>query len=662
MPKVVAIIIARMGSTRLPGKVLMPLGYSRVVLDWVADGSCQTTGIDETWVATSTDPRDDAIESWCKDAGLPFHRGSETDVLARVYECAVKASADYIVRITGDCPFLDSNVIAELIALRHKTHADYASNVNPPTYPDGLDAEVFSMEALTAAHHEATRESDRDTVTQYIVRNGLRWHSQTLVCPIPGLHRERWVLDTQEDYEFCCQLWERLPDAWNYLSILKILDQEPDLRLINARHKRNERFFGSLADELDAGPRNYQNSRKLLARACTVMPYGAGTYSKSHVAWGTTNGPLYLDRGQAGRVFDVDGNDYVDCIGALLPVILGYCDPDVDEAVRTQQCKGVSFSLGTKIEIDLAEQFCDFVPSAEQVFFCKNGSDALSGAVRLARLITGESHVQIFEGAYHGWHDWALWGDPIRGNGTTPQHVWRLKPGEMPKAKTAAIIVEPDAHAREDLQYLRTWCLSNNALLIFDENVTGMRWPSGSAQASYNIQPDLSCFGKSIANGYPLAALCGKREFMQRIAPHPKHIDPNIFFSGTFWGDTLGMAAAQATIEKCRARKVWFELEMLASELMTATAKSAKARVVEHLFSMGPPPLYRFTWSNPKLAAAFRHHMAQAGVLIYSSFNLCLAHTGSDIMRVCLALDYAFERIAAGDTNYHAPSTGIMRR
>src|SRR5882762_3160543 len=160
--KVVAIIQARMGSTRLPGKVMMPLD-TFPVLAWCVRAARAAPGIDEVWVATSTLPADDAITSWCRDHDIDFWRGSETDVLGRFYDCTMPlAGEDIILRLTGDCPFLDPQVIGSIVRLIKQKGADYCSNVSPRTYPDGLDVEAFTMNTLAFADREATRPIDRD--------------------------------------------------------------------------------------------------------------------------------------------------------------------------------------------------------------------------------------------------------------------------------------------------------------------------------------------------------------------------------------------------------------------------------------------------------------------------------------------------------------------
>jgi glutamate-1-semialdehyde 2,1-aminomutase/spore coat polysaccharide biosynthesis protein SpsF len=165
--KTVAIIQARMGSTRLPDKVLADLA-GKPVLAWVVRAARATLGVDDIWVATSTAAGDDAIAAWCRANGTSFHRGSESDVLDRYAGAAKSSDADVVIRLTADCPLLDPAVIGQTVRLRAMTGADYASNIDPPTWPDGLDCEVVTAAALRAAAAEATRPSDREHVTPFI--------------------------------------------------------------------------------------------------------------------------------------------------------------------------------------------------------------------------------------------------------------------------------------------------------------------------------------------------------------------------------------------------------------------------------------------------------------------------------------------------------------
>jgi glutamate-1-semialdehyde 2,1-aminomutase len=629
--KVVAIIQARMGSTRLSGKVLMDLG-GHPVLEWVVRACRAAPGLDEVWVATSTLPADDKIAVWCGGRDIPFYRGSETDVLDRMYSCAFYANATVVLRLTGDCPFLDPQVIGGVVRIMKDSPAcQFASNVSPRTYPDGLDVQAMSINALTCAQFEAARPIDRDCVATWIERNRSRFAAETLINPIPNLQDERWVLDTHDDFTFCQAIVSRWP--WHkgppsQLDILGILDHHPQLRQLNPGIM-NERYFDALAEE-PIYERTYQRSQEAFQRAKAVIPLAAQTFSKSYLQYPQPS-PLFLSHGQGGLVWDIDGNEYVDLVSALLPNILGYRDPDVDVAIRRQLSAGISFSLATELEAELAETLCRIIPCAEAVRFGKSGTDVTTAAIRVARAYTGRDKILIC-GGYHGWADWSttrLDGVPEAVQALTDRiHFGDVFPPGY-KLDYAAVIVEPEG----DLQYLR-WlrdaCDLAGIVLIFDEVITGFRYDLGGAQKLYGITPDLATFGKAMANGMPLSAIVGRKDIMRRFEP-----PDNIFYSGTMFGETLSLAAGIATIKKLYREDVLPRLEVAGAALaLTASQIIFDHGLAEYIQIEGHGSFKRLKFKGDKIAALFRKEMISSGTLIVASHNISAAHGMSEIKRI----------------------------
>lgn len=638
-----------MGSTRLPNKVLMPLG-GVPVLEWVVracEHAMRAGAIDQLIVATTTEQRDNAIEAFCKEQlGVACVRGSENDVLSRHLLAAQVGKADTIFRVTADEPFIDPAVIAAVSVLQQRTCAHYCSNIHPRTYPDGIDVECFSRDALEAAHKEATRPIDRECVTSWIMRNQSRFPAECLINPIPSMADERWVLDTMEDYEFCQHIAEAHPfiaGPPSYLDILNMLSEQPDWRKINASGVMNERYFEALAEE---GPpsRSYTRSRYCLAKAEQLIPLGAQTFSKSKLQF-PADVPHFVSHGQGGVVWDVDGNEYVDMVGCLLPNILGYRDPDVDESVRRQLSKGISFSLATELEAELAEKLVGMIPSAEMVRFGKTGTDVTSAAIRLARAYTKREYVIMFKGGYHGWADWSVANDPVRDGGVpswagvgtwlTEHSMEAVRQTDMP----AAIIIEPEGDP-EFLKQLRTYCDEIGAVLIFDEVITWPRWHLRGAQYLYGVTPDLTCISKGIANGMPLSALVGKRPIMKHMAP-----PDNIFFSGTFFGETLSLAAGLATINKLERAGVIDVLQNRARDLQHYIGIKREKHGVDCI-SFDESPITRIKYKDRQTQDIFLEAMLQSGTLIINSNNLCYAHKETDIRRVLKSYDIAFATVA----------------
>ena len=248
--RVVAIIQARLGSTRLPGKTLTEI-TGRPMLAHVASRAQEIPGVTEAVIATSTKPADDAIVSFARSACIPCVRGSEEDVLDRFRLAAVERDAEVIVRVTADCPLLDPEVAGLVVEeyLRRRGEIDYLSNVHPPTYPDGLDTEVFSRGALEAAWRQARRPADREHVTSYIWSQPEHFRLGNVRNTI-DLSEHRWTVDTDADLAFVKEVFAAFGmrrHPFGMRDVLLLLEERPALRQLNAGQRRNEGFERSLA-------------------------------------------------------------------------------------------------------------------------------------------------------------------------------------------------------------------------------------------------------------------------------------------------------------------------------------------------------------------------------------------------------------------------------
>jgi len=245
--KTVVIIQARVSSTRLPGKVLLPLGGESVI-GQVFHQLSYCKNISSTILATSVDPTDDRLAEWAEKNLIRVERGSLDDVLDRFYQCAVKVQAETIVRVTGDCPLIDPSIVDKVISFYYSGKYDYVSNTDPPSFPDGMDTEVFSMDALTRAWKESKLRSEREHVTPFIrnKKNGFRIgnysHSE-------NLETLRLTLDNPEDYSLISIIYEMLSQQGTYISmdsIIALLKNEKSLIEINKKIQRNEGYIASL--------------------------------------------------------------------------------------------------------------------------------------------------------------------------------------------------------------------------------------------------------------------------------------------------------------------------------------------------------------------------------------------------------------------------------
>ena len=295
-------------------------------------------------------------------------------------------------------------------------------------------------------------------------------------------------------------------------------------------------------------------------RAKNLIPAGTQCLSKGPTQFVDGVAPKYLKKGKGCHVWDVDGNEYIDYGMGLRPIILGYCYPAVNEAIAKQLKDGITFTLMHPLEVELAELLANTIPCAEAVRYGKNGSDATTAAIRVARSYTGRDKIAIC--GYHGWHDWSI--ITTERNKGIPKVMKQLSftfeynnieslkelfdayPDEF-----AAVIMEPvgiTPPQNDFLKEVKEITHKNGAVLIFDEIITGFRFSLGGAQEYFGVVPDLAAFGKAMANGMPMSALVGKEEIMNVLN--------ETFFSFTFGGECLSMVAAIATINELREKNV----------------------------------------------------------------------------------------------------------
>jgi len=297
-----------------------------------------------------------------------------------------------------------------------------------------------------------------------------------------------------------------------------------------------------------------------LKRALRSIPWGTQTHAKRPDRDGMRRRPAFIERAEGCRMWDLDGREFIDYRAALGPVVLGYRHPRIDEAVRRQMEKGVLFSMASPIEAEAAEAILATTGWAEQIRFMKTGADACACCLRLARSRTGRDHFLTV--GYHGYQDWFSLSWPRPGiPDVLRRYVHDIPYGDEAALRrvfaefgpelAAAIVVPLEWHLDPDpgfLQHLRDLCHREGAALVFDEILTGFRLAPGGAAEYFGITPDLAAYAKGMANGYPLSAFAGKREWMQTL-------DQTILTT-TYAGETLSLAAACAAMEVFREEPV----------------------------------------------------------------------------------------------------------
>ena len=670
--RVIAIVQARTGSTRLPRKVLAPVGRYSMLQRLLRQLRGSRTLADIV-VATSSDASDDELVDHLRCEGLTVFRGDLYDVLARFAGAAADADADVVVRLTGDCPLHTPDTIDEVVRAFLDADVDYATNTEPYSRPDGLDVEVFTRELLDRAAAEARPGPDREHVTPFMrrtadVRRLAVRHERA------GGAELRWTVDQPADLEYIRLVWAELdrlgPGPHSFETIMTVATT---LRTVDSGEMSNRGYYKSLFDAASgrkAPAMALAESERLLQRSSAVIPGGAQTYSKSWRQHIRGVSPIFLERGEGAWVWDADGNAYVDLIQGLLPNILGYAHPAVDRAAFERARAGHSFSLAHRLEVELAERLVRLIPCAEQVRFGKNGSDATAGAVRVARAFTGRDRVAVC--GYHGWQDWYI-GTTSRSAGV-PDAVRQLShtfPYNDLEAldrvlqghagEFAAVIMEPFNFTMPSDGYLegvQRLAHRHGAVLIFDEICTGFHFGLGGAQAMFGVTPDLATFGKAMGNGYPISCIVGRRDVMQTF--------DDVFVSFTFAGDVAAMAASLTVLDILEQTDALDRLAAAGQKLSDGFRAIAEAAGLGSRVStsgLANWTLLRFLSADgkddPVLKTLWLQEVTRRGVLVLATHNLCAALDYGATEHVLRAYAEAFKYIA-GEVGRGADLAGIL--
>jgi len=421
----------------------------------------------------------------------------------------------------------------------------------------------------------------------------------------------------------------------------------------------------------------HERSNKLFERAKRVIPGGVNSPVRAFGAVGGS--PPFIAKGKGCRVWDVDGNEYVDYVGSWGPLILGHAHPDVLRAAEAAMSRGTSFGAPTEAEVELAELLCDALPSVDMVRTVSSGTEATMSALRLARGATGRSRILKFDGCYHGHADALLVGAGsgvatlgIPGSPGVPEEFTQLTVqapmNDLAAVKAAfdrwdgelaCVIVEPVAGNMGCipplpgfLEGLRELCDRDGALLIFDEVMTGFRVAWGGAQNRFGVRPDLTCLGKVVGGGFPAAAYGGRRDLMEQVAPAGP-----IYQAGTLSGNPVAVAAGLATLRRLQQPGSYEQLEAAARTLSDGLARLARAAGVELTsvavggmfgFFFHPGPVECFEHAKKASEVRFRaffHAMLESGVYLapsaYEAAFVSLAHTPVDLEATLAAAEGA---------------------
>lgn len=645
--KIVAIVQARMGSTRLPNKVMKPIGGIPMI-ELLLMRLSRARELDQIIVATSVDERNRPLVEHVQKLGYACEQGSENDVLDRFVNAARKHHADIVVRITGDCPLVDPELVDAAVRRYRAAPVDYFSNVTPPTYPDGLDIEVFTFKALEQAGRETEKSFDHEHVTPYLRQSG-RFKTAAMQHDT-DLSGFRWTVDEAADFEVVQAVFEyfspRTDFTWG--EVLELQQKHPEIFHLNKHLIRNE---GAVMG----------TGQKLWKRAKQVIPGGNMLLSKRAEMFLPDQWPAYFSKAKGCKVWDMDGNEYIDmAIMGIGTNILGYGHPEVDEAVRKTVDAGNMSTFNCPEEVYLAEKLVELHPWAHMARLARSGGEANAVAIRIARAASGKDKVAIC--GYHGWHDWYLSANLGDEKNLAGHLLPGLEPNGVPQnlrgtvfpfnynnyAELEALVNAHDIGVikmevvrnmgPEDnfLHKVRKLATERGIVLIFDECTSGFRETFGGLHKKYGVEPDMAMFGKALGNGYGITATIGKREIMEAAQ--------TTFISSTFWTERIGPTAALKTLEVMGRVKSWETITQTGLTIRQGWQKLADKHGLK-ISHWGLAALTGFTFQSENALAyktLITQEMLAKGYLAGNSVYVCIEHTPEVVAGFFEALDPIF--------------------
>lgn len=658
MVKIIGVTQARIGSSRLPRKVLLTIN-DKTLLEYHLERAMKSKFVNKWIVATTDEPESDLICEIATKLQISSYKGSLNDVLDRFYQSVKNENPDYVVRVTSDCPLLDATLVDEVVQFCIDNRLEYYSNVFQEVYPDGLDVEVFRFKALEEAWNKATNAVDREHVTPYIRRNS------EVIIPKSNIDKKyselRITVDEISDFEVIQHLIQQLGANQPWKIYGDYLLQNKEIQNINHSILRNEGYMKSKFNEIELrNITNFKASDEYRSKIHDLIPGGAHTYSKGDDQFPILS-PAAIVRGKGAYVWDVDGNQFLDCSMGLTSVSLGHAYEPVLKAVREELENGVNFQRPAALEKEMAETFLALVPGHDMIKFSKNGSIVTTAAVKLARAKTGRKLV-AFPGdhPFYSYDDWFIGSTPC--NKGIPEEISNLsvtfKGCDLESLRAlfqkypdqiACVITEPeknscgngcscDLNVGDFLKQAIELCHQNGALFIADEMVSGFKTEFPGTITKYGIQPDMATWGKGIANGFSFCALTGTKEIMELGGINREGEEKVFLISTTHGGETHGLAATIATIKEYKEKNVIAHNHYIGKKLIELCQQLVIENNLSEYINVIPSewmPVFVFKDKSKVACQGYRtlflQEMIKRGVLFQGAFVPCFSHTEDDV-------------------------------
>ncbi len=648
--KVVCIVQARLGSKRFRGKVLKKLLRKELIFT-LLERVRMVKSIDELVIAIPE--TDIKLYNILNAKGYKVFKGSEKDVLSRYYHAALKHKANIIVRITADCPLVDPELVSNVIKKFKLSNYDYISNINPPTYPDGLDVEVYSFNTLKKIFKESKLPEDREHISSYVFKNkDFKTFNFENSKDYSFL---RLTVDYEDDLLMIKKIVKHFKSKnKNFLfkDIIKLYHSNKSFFNLNSKHYRNTKI-----SKISSGQKLWREAKKYIAG-------GNMLFSKRPDVFLPENWPSYFKKTKGCKVTDLDNKTYIDISNMSVGTnSLGYSHREVDNAVKKTVKKGNMSSLNCPEEVFLAKKLIKMHPWSDQVRFARTGGEANSVAVRLARASTKKHNIAFC--GYHGWHDWYLAANIKSKKNLSPHLLSNLNVGGVPKILNKTIypfkyndfytlkkivkknnigiikmeVVRNELPKNNFLKKVRDLADKNKIILIFDECTTGFRQTFGGLHKLYNVNPDLLILGKALGNGYAITAVLGKKDLMSSIN--------KTFISSTFWTERIGPTAALKTLEVMEKEKSWKKITKIGNSVIKGWKRLAKKHGLKIKIN-GIPALSSFVFISKydnEYKTFITQEMLKKGFLASNSVYASLAHNEKVLKKYFKELNTIFKKI-----------------
>ena len=648
MVKNLAIIQARFGSIRLPGKIMYKIN-NLTLIEILYKRLLKSKKLNNVVVATTNENKD--FLNFLYKKKINFFVGSKNNVLKRYYDAAKKYKAKNIVRITGDGIIADPKLVDMFIKKFEKNKVDYLSNQEPVTYPDGLDIEIFNFNTLRKAYKKAKSKYDKEHVTPFIIRNT---KNKLNISNTNDYSSLRFTIDEHDDFKTLKSIFKYFyPNIYfGWKKIVKLVEKNKKLYIFNSHIKRNE---GAIMNKTD----------KLWRRAKKIIPGGNMFLSKRPELYLPNKWPAYYSKSKDIYIWDLDRKKYIDMslMGAGCN-ILGYANKSIDNAVIKSIQNSNSSTLNCPEEVELCEKILSIHPWADMAKLTRTGGEAAAATIRIARAASGKSKVAFC--GYHGWHDWYLSANLKSKKNLAPHLMSGLDPNGVPtNLKNTAfpfrynninelekILKEHDIGTikmevsrnfspnNNFLKKIRKICDKKKIVLIFDECSAGFRQTFGGLHKYYGVNPDIAWFGKSLGNGFSISAIIGKKEIMEHAQ--------STFMSSTFWSERSGPVAGVETLKLMEKLKSWNLITKKGEKIQKMWKQIGKKNNLK-INVQGLPALSSFSLESEnwiKYKTFLTQEMLKRKILASNAIFMSVKHSDQVISKYFEVLEEIFFKIS----------------